>query len=340
MSTRNNRLETCLLAAATAFGLAAFAGNVLYDYTINRKRKMLLGPKVWKDEDVVSGMFKKTDLAEETLDWAESTPISHYSTIAGDGINLSAYGFEQSVKSHLWVIAVPEYAKNAASLFPVARQFYSKGYNTLLMEPRGVGKSGGNAFGLGWLDRLDVICWIREIIKGDSAAQIVLFGLCTGADAVMMASGEALPSNVRCIIEDSGYSNLTDMANYLIKSFNLLSFPLNIATSMVTLVRAGFTFREASAVNQVALSSTPILFIHGGMDKHVPPYMAYELYESATCVKDLLIIPNASHAYAMYSDSDHYWARVSEFINRFVDKEAAIQATGGIRQRVSSFLRK
>ena len=51
-------------------------------------------------------------------------------------------------------------------------------------------------------------------------AEIILFGISTGADAVVMASGEeSLPVNVRAIISDSAYSRLTDASNYYLKKW-------------------------------------------------------------------------------------------------------------------------
>ena len=43
----------------------------------------------------------------------------------------------------------------------------------------------------------------------DPKARIVLHGESMGASDVMMALGEPLPKNVKAVIEDSGYSDLS-----------------------------------------------------------------------------------------------------------------------------------
>ena len=58
------------------------------------------------------------------------------------------------------------------------------------------------------------------------------------------------------------------------------SFPLVQSTSLLTKIRAGYSFGEASALEQVKKSKTPTLFIHGGGDLFVPTEMVYELYEN------------------------------------------------------------
>ena len=170
---------------------------------------------------------------------------------------------------------------------------------------------------MGWLDRMDVIKWIYAINAMDPRAEIVLYGVSTGADAVMMAAGEELPKNVRCVIEDSGYSSLVKLSNYLTKKRGVPAFPLTFSVSLVTTLRAGYSFADASAVNQVAKSNTPILFIHGGNDEMFPTEMVYELYNAANCSKDLMVIPNAKHGYGMFADYDGYWKKVWKFIDSY-----------------------
>ena len=63
----------------------------------------------------------------------------------------------------------------------------------------------------------------------------------------------------------------------------------------------------------VACSKVPILFIHGGADKFVPTRMVHELYAAAPGSKELLIVPEAEHAGAAYTDTEKYWTAVFDF---------------------------
>ena len=328
--------------SAAGFGFMAAAGNILYDYVINRDPKYLFGPLKKMKQSIAVGEFLRTDLSEETIGWAEKTTISQRQTHAYDGTLLNAYCFEQSKPTHRWVITVHGYGQTASAMFPFAKPFYEDGFNVLIPECRGCGRSGGNYYGLGWADRMDIVKWCRVICAEDPKAEIVLFGLSTGADAVLMASGESnLPANVRCIISDSAYSRLTDLSNFLIKKYNVPSGLLTFSASLVTYLRAGFSFNDASAVNQVARSQIPTLFIHGGHDEMFPVEMCYELYETSDSTKDILIVGEASHGYAMFAEYERYWNRVRKFVEAALPQKEGNQSTvSKLKQQVKRFTRK
>ncbi len=64
-------------------------------------------------------------------------------------------------------------------------------------------------------------------LKEDPNAEIALFGVSMGGATAMMTSGEDLPSNVKVIIEDCGYSTVIDEFTYQLKDlFHLPSFLL------------------------------------------------------------------------------------------------------------------
>ena len=333
------KLETCAIGALTAAAFVGFTGNVVYDYAINRNRRFFFRPLLTKDDSMIRGQFFRTDMAEEALSWAEKTAITTETTAAFDGIPLHGYSFRQKKQSNLWLVAVHGYAGMASEMFPVAKVFYEEGFNVFLPECRGSGKSGGDNFGMGWLDRYDILKWTYEIIERNPDAQIVYYGISTGAAAVLMASGEEIPINVRCVIADSAYSNLVDLFNFHFQKHSIPWFPLNFAGSLVTKIRAGYSFHDASCTSRVARSKTPILFIHGGKDEIVPLEMVYQLYNSTGSVKDILVIPEATHAYGMYAAPEPYWKKVAEFIGRFVVTENEDwNFVPRIREQINKFL--
>jgi fermentation-respiration switch protein FrsA (DUF1100 family) len=84
-------------------------------------------------------------------------------------------------------------------------------------------------------------------------------------------------------------------------------------------IRGGFSYRKASAVEQVKKSNTPIFFIHGGNDTLVPTKMVYPLYEAANCEKRLLVVDGAEHAESAYTLGAQYWLYVENFLDSYVD---------------------
>lgn len=116
---------------------------------------------------------------------------------------------------------------------------------------------------------------------GQAQSKIVLHGVSMGGATVMMTSGEALPPNVKAIVEDCGYTTAKDQLAYQLKRmYRLPIFPLLHITSLLTKLRAGYFFGEASALDQLQKSKTPMLFIHGDADLFVPTEMVYELFKN------------------------------------------------------------
>ena len=161
--------------------------------------------------------------------------------------------------------------------------------------------------------------WVDAIVEQDPQAEVVLFGISMGGATVMMTAGEEdLSPAVKCVIEDCGYSSVWDeFAGQLKEMFGLPAFPVLDAASLVTQIRAGYGFKEASAADQVAKTSLPILFIHGEEDDFVPYWMLDVVYDAcASPDKEKLSVPGAAHGEASGVAPETYWATVEAFLGR------------------------
>ena len=128
---------------------------------------------------------------------------------------------------------------------------------------------------------------------------------------------------MKCVVEDCGYSSVWDeFAGQLDELFHLPTFPVLDAASLVTQVRAGFGFKEASAVEQLKKASLPVLFIHGEDDTFVPYSMLDVVYRAcASPDKEKLSIPGAAHGEASSKDPELYWSTVEVFLNKHIGKK-------------------
>lgn len=235
-----------------------------------------------------------------------------------DGLKLHNYLLRND-STDKWIIAVHGYTSEGKLMAPYAKKFYDIGYNVILPDLRGHGQSEGDYIGMGWDERFDIIDLIEYIVDNNENSQIVLFGVSMGASTVMNVSGEELPSNVKAIIEDCGYTSAWDEFSYQLKElFGLPAFPMMHTASLLGKIRAGYWLGEASAINQVKKSTTPMLFIHGDSDTFVPSHMLDELYSAAKVEKEKLIIAGAGHAKSKDVDPELYWSTIIDFINRYV----------------------
>lgn len=285
-------------------------GNFLFNLALNPKSSKSI---IFKDDFDEEKELKKI----ENEKWLEQYSNEVY--ISNEKIKLHAYEIKNEKESNIWVIAVHGYTDSANFMVEPSKRFLHFGYNVLMPDLRAHGKSEGKYIGMGFLDSMDLVLWIDYLIATYGNIKIILYGISMGAATVMMASGESLPSNVRVVIEDCGYTSAWgEFAYELNKLFHMPKFPALYNANIITKIRAGYSLKKASALKQIKKSKIPTLFIHGKEDKFVPFYMLDKLYDSANCQKEKLIIENAGHAEAQKVNPDKYWHVVRKFIKRYL----------------------
>jgi len=254
--------------------------------------------------------------------WWENQSFQIWSLSADDGLKLKAYYLAAAEPTQKTVVLAHGYSGDASIMVAFARLYHEAyGYNILLPDARGHGTSEGRYIGFGWHERLDYVKWIQQIIdRIGPESRIMLHGVSMGAATVMMTSGELLPDQVKCIVEDCGYTSAQDELSYQMKRmYHLPAFPLLQATSLLTKLRAGYSFAEASALKQVEKNTKPMLFIHGDRDIFVPTSMVYELYACCRTEKQLLLISGAGHGDAYLTDPQTYTRELTTFIGTYME---------------------
>ncbi len=286
------------------------AGNYFYSYAVVPAKKDFLA----------NGSKKKsTELISAEKWFNDKNNRSDWQLTSTDGLKLSAYYLPAKKDQHKTVIIAHGYMGQASDMPQYAKIYHDLGYNVLMPDARGHGKSEGDYIGFGWHERKDYLQWIDRVVKKDPQSEIVLHGVSMGGATVMMTSGEKLPDNVKAFVEDCGYSSVKGELNYQLKQmFNLPSFPLIPVTSLVTKIRAGYFFGEADAIKQLNKNKRPMLFIHGDQDDFVPYSMLAEVYAATKGPKEQYVVHGAKHAEALSSDPSMYQKKVTEFIQKYV----------------------
>lgn len=258
---------------------------------------------------------------DNTAKWVDSQSFETWNMTSEDGLNLTGYYIPAKEATTKTVLLAHGYSSKGKDMGSFAKFYYEKlGYNVFMPDDRGHGASEGDYIGFGWPDRKDYLLWIQKIVDrvGDDA-QIALHGISMGGATVMMLSGEDLSKQVKVIIEDCGYTSVKDQLEYQLKRlYNLPSFPILNSTSLLTKIRAGYGFNEASALKQVEKNKTPMLFIHGDSDTFVPSEMVWKVYNACRAEKDIFIVKGAGHGMAYATDKPAYEKKVSEFIGGFI----------------------
>lgn len=326
MKWSRNKKRAWLLGVSTFIALIGVGGycgiRYLYDFAIERNDKSFM------DSAEASGTDEKEIpvadwpfLKEKPIKMTQHTP---------DGLTLRGNLLKNPKQAHektpRLLVLVHGYTSNMNLLQQYADMFYKMGYDLFLADARGHGTSDGNYIGFGWPDRLDLVRWIEALCQRyNQNVAIGLWGVSMGGAEVMMASGEKLPKQVRCIIEDCGYTSTADELEYQLKSmFHLPSFPIIPLASAYTNHRAGYDFYESSAIDQLKKNHLPMLFIHGSDDTFVPSEMVDEVYNATKGPKEKLIVKGAGHAKSFSTNPAQYKEACQKFLNQYLPAQGSL----------------
>lgn len=201
----------------------------------------------------------------------------------------------------------------------IADFWHDNGCHILFAEQRGQNNSEGSHMGFGVLERHDCRDWVRWVNERcEGKLPIYLGGISMGATTVLMASGLAMPDNVRGIIADCGFTSPHAIWKHVVENNFHVPFGLYARTANDLCrkkIHAGS--REYSATDALAKTHIPVLFIHGADDNFVPVTMTYENYKSCASPKRLLIVPGANHGMSYHVNREGYERAVLELWRDF-----------------------
>lgn len=198
----------------------------------------------------------------------------------------------------------------------IGRIYEQAGCNVLMPDLHAHGLSDGEAIGMGWGERLDVLQWMKVAARLFVSGDFIVHGVSMGAATAMNVSGEEMPAEVSTVrfIEDCGYTSVWDEFHYEMgEEFGLPDFPLLYASSLLCKLRYGWSFGEASPLAQVRKSRYPMLFVHGDADDFVPSRMVHPLYEAKGGEKQLWVTRGTAHARSYSDYPEEYVRRVRDF---------------------------
>lgn len=236
------------------------------------------------------------------------------------GENLHAAEFRNPSNSNTWAICLHGWTNVNREMSGYAMEYYKRGFNVLLPDLRGHNNSEHKFVTMGWNDRLDVVDWIKSIVKENPKAQIVIHGVSMGGATTMMTTGEELPSNVVLAVEDCGFTGVKDIfTDQCIRKYHLPPKLVIPQASLVNKIVNGFFFGQASCIKQLKKSKTPTLFIHGDKDEFVLPSNLDPVFNACAAPKEKYIVKGAEHAVSSHWFHEEYWQVVDNFLKKYFD---------------------
>jgi fermentation-respiration switch protein FrsA (DUF1100 family) len=303
-----------------ALGLATMGavGGATYLFSKTIKREGAMQENAVPDQlEETWGKYKP--LIQEGVDWIKSQEIEEVSVISYDGLKLQGVWLPTKNPSHKVMFVLHGYRSSGIANFaPMTRFYHELGYNVLIVDHRGHGRSEGDYVGFGVLDSKDAKEWIQFIIdKVGESAEIILHGISMGGATAVALCCENLPPQVKGIISDCAFTSPWEVFEHVLRtSYHLPSFPiLNIADKL-SREYAGYGFTDIDNIERVKFSKLPILFIHGAEDTFVPTNMSERMYDACTSEKELVIIPEAKHGESCLKFPKEYQQAVNKFLSK------------------------
>ncbi len=318
MRKNKTRIIAATVSAITVILLAALFGGSVYmlDYSLAYDKK---------DRKTMEQQLQRVRTeCPWTVGWMDSVYAHHAVrdtfVVMSSGYKAHAVFLYAPKPSSKTAVVVHGYKMRAEAMLHIAFLYnHDMGYNVLLPDLYGHGRSEGDHIQMGWEDRWDVIRWadVAHQLFATKKGEMVLHGISMGAATVMAASGEKMPSYIKCFVEDCGYTSVwEEFSTQLKDQFGLPQFPLMNVTSALCQKKYGWSFAEARQIAQVKKCSKPMLFIHGGNDGFVPTWMVYPLYEAKTGRKQIYVAPGSIHAMSYRDHHVEYTRVVRDFLEK------------------------
>ena len=255
------------------------------------------------------------------VDHLQSLPYEQVFITSHDGLRLAARYYHRTDGAPI-KIEFHGYRSAAVRDFCGANELdVLTGCNVLLIDQRAHGLSEGTSITFGILERYDVLSWVNYVVdRFGPDVKILLSGVSMGAATVMMASNLDLPSNVKGIIADCGYTSPKAIMMKVCKSdFHLPPKLIYPFCKLACKWLCKCDLEASSALESVKNTKVPIFLVHGTDDRFVPCSMVHELKAAAGDMAELHLFEGSGHVLSYLDDTPRYQALAKVFCDRIFE---------------------
>lgn len=298
-------LGLCLLLSVLA---ARFCYRMVF-YNMNDAAQDVFANPPGKQYEAVS------EVIEENIRKLREIPFEQIYIRASDGETLAGkyYHFKDNGPVQ---ILFHGYRGNGTREFACGNQMAQAiGYNTIVVDERAHGNSGGHTISFGIKERWDCVDWAnyaRKRFGGNT--KVILSGVSMGAATVLMASELELPDTVAAITADCPYSAPGAIIRKVAADVKLPAWLVYPFVVLGALAFGHFRLWASSPVKAVGNTRIPILLIHGEDDRFVPCDMSREIRAACCGPAVLATFPTAGHGLSYLTDTGRYQKIFQDFL--------------------------
>ncbi len=209
--------------------------------------------------------------------------------------------------------------------------FHQAGYNVLMFDFRGHGRSDGQQVSMGALERLDLLGAV-DYLRGRGIERVGVLGFSMGGVVAMSTAPHS--EAIAAVVSDGGFARLERAVAAGARQRGVPAFLAPLFGRVVVWLaglRLGVRLSEADPIRWVDKIAPRALFIiHGGRDPYVSVGEARQLYRRAGEPKDLWIVPEAHHRQVDVHRPQEYRHRVLGFFDRWLAVEPIVSEGGEV----------
>jgi alpha-beta hydrolase superfamily lysophospholipase len=218
------------------------------------------------------------------------------------------------------------YQRAIEETFSLGHDLHEHGYNVLLFDFRGCGRSGGRYTSIGYHEPLDAraaLAWRRGRLA--PGTPLGMLGISMGGSvALTVAAGEP---DVRAVVADSAFATLAAAVEERFSGVPRSALPLYRLSLRTAERLCGGRVAAVRPVDAARrLCDRPVLLIHSTDDRIVPYTEALELSAALPGPHELWTLHGISHAMARFRASHEYLARVTAFFDQHLRRASAAVA--------------
>jgi dipeptidyl aminopeptidase/acylaminoacyl peptidase len=199
--------------------------------------------------------------------------------------------------------------------------FHKRGYDVLMFDFRGHGRSEGQHVSMGYYERQDLLGAV-DYLRSRGIDRVGVLGFSMGG-AVAMATAPHTEA-IRAVVSDGGFARLSDAVTAGVRERGLPGSLASLVGYLITWLmglRLGCSPSGADPIGWVDKIAPRALFIiQGALDPFVTVEKARELYAAADEPKDIWIVPEAGHRQADRYYPEQYHHRVLAFFDQWLAK--------------------
>ncbi|WP_281518843.1 alpha/beta hydrolase [Acidaminococcus timonensis] len=298
------------LVLVLLLGVGAYAGNTAYQQLFNRPWDKLLAIENHRND------LDTIHMLEQKYGW------QRVSVHSGDGTRLQGTYIENPSGSHDTVIILHGLYQNRTMDVPYARVYLARGYNVLMPDIRGHGESGGETNDWGIHDAEDMDSWVALLKQQDPQVRIGFHGISLGAAMSLIYAGTPQGRAMKFYVADSSYGNVLELGQEKLMNYTDDKRLLLGMEAVEPFFQAAMyyhtrkTLRDVDPASCVQRMTTPVLFLHGDVDRLIPPHIAENLMNRCTSSnKKLIYFEGSGHANEIMDNPRGYALAVGQFLD-------------------------